>query len=40
VSGFIVFYRIGVAQVEILRVIDGRRDLDEIFGDEICEEGD
>lgn len=40
VSGFIVFYRIGVAQVEILRVVDGRRDLDEIFGDEICEEGD
>ena len=33
VSGFIIFYRIGSTQVEILRVVDGRRDLDEIFGD-------
>lgn len=34
VSGVIVFYRIGSTQVEILRVVDGRRDLDEIFGDD------
>jgi toxin ParE1/3/4 len=34
VSGFVIFYRIGMTQVEILQVVDGRRNLDGIFGEE------
>jgi toxin ParE1/3/4 len=30
---YVIFYRIGEAQVEIVRVIHGRRDLEAIFKD-------
>ena len=31
---YVIFYRLGEARtVEIVRVIDGRRDLDEVFSD-------
>lgn len=33
VSEFMIFYRIGVTRVEIVRVVDGRRDLDGLFED-------
>ena len=32
VSELIIFYRIGTTQVEIVRVVDGRRHLDDLFG--------
>ena len=31
VSGFMIFYRIGMTRIEIVRVVDGRRDLDGMF---------
>jgi toxin ParE1/3/4 len=31
---YMIFYRIGEAQVEIVRVIHGRRDIESIFADE------
>ena len=34
VSGFVIFYQIGMTQVQIVRVVDGRRDLDGLFGEE------
>jgi toxin ParE1/3/4 len=34
VSGFLVFYRIEMTQVRVVRVVDGRRDLDGVFGEE------
>jgi toxin ParE1/3/4 len=33
-KGFIIFYRVGRMQVEILRVLDGRRDIDAILGEQ------
>ena len=33
VNSFLIFYRIGMTQVQIVRVVDGRRDLDGIFGE-------
>jgi toxin ParE1/3/4 len=31
VKGVVIFYRVGTMSVEIVRVVDGRRDFDEIF---------
>lgn len=31
VSPFVIFYRLAESTVQIVRVLDGRRDLDEIF---------
>jgi toxin ParE1/3/4 len=31
VKGFVIFYRVGTMHVEIVRVVDGRQDLDRIF---------
>lgn len=33
VSGFMIFYRIRTTQFEIVRVVDGRRHLDDLFGE-------
>ena len=40
VSGFVIFYRIEIDQVEIVRVVDGRRDVDSIFGEDEKEKKD
>ncbi len=34
VKRFVIFYRVGIGKVEIVRIVDGRRDLDEIFGED------
>ena len=34
VSKFVIFYRIEMTQVQVVRVVDGRRDLDGLFGEE------
>src|SRR5438876_1798339 len=34
VNPHVVFYRVGRETAEIIRVLDGRRDLDEIFSEE------
>ena len=34
VSYFVIFYRIEMTQVQVVRVVDGRRDLDGLFGEE------
>jgi toxin ParE1/3/4 len=36
-SGFIIFYRLKGNGIEIMRIVSGRRNLDEIFSDESME---
>ncbi len=38
VKGWIIYYRIGATHIEIIRVVDGRRDLDKLFNPEEPEE--
>jgi toxin ParE1/3/4 len=33
-SGYIIFYRVGVEYVEILRVVSGNRDLEAVFSED------
>ena len=35
----VIFYRVTTAAVEIVRVFDGRRDLDDIFEDDVGDRG-
>ncbi len=34
VKGFVIFYRVGQMHVEIVRVLNGQRDIDAVFNDE------
>lgn len=34
VKDFVIFYRVGQMHVEIVRVLDGRRDIDALLGEE------
>ena len=33
-SPYVIFYRVNAGVAEIIRILDGRRDIDDIFADE------